>query len=661
MKIFSDIEYAIREKNIKDINKILKNNPEEITKVKIHTFVDIIYFNEFDFFDNILKSINNKFKKYILSNDEIIKQLLNSNNLEFINKYIKYIYLDTSYDIKYIIDLCIYNNNLELVDIIYKICKTLPNYSLLGHIFFEYFDNKFKINFKLINYLIKINKNMVNEKYNDIPIIAYAIINNNLELLKILKQADINFYYDDFNIFNYYINNENINNDILLYLLNNNININICNKELWTPGHYIFFKAELYTLEIKKIILKKTQNLNNQNTLGNTILHYLVLNDDINNYKDILIKKELDIFIKNKALYTPLTITITKKTNVILMDIVVESFINQIKNLTTKYTKEEATKYILENKTSIYKKTNNHILDKQVYNDDIIISDYNYVNHNNFNPNFINIQLFFIVMLERNNNLGVPYLLNNKIKIKDKEYQDEYFNCFIDNSKKYLYYKEEFMYLKIFWDDENNYMMTPNIGKAIEYTFKFKKYVFVFIHLFNQYLSHANILIFDRDKKLIIHFEPHGKLYTYVGKLYETMQNIFKKELKGFKYIPPLEYLPITAFQSMYYGQDKYTKKSGDLDGYCGAWCFWFVELYINNNKYDLKTLINKTIKKLINTKYTFLDHIRNYANNLNEKNVELLSSYGIKYNKINNQSFTDDINDIILNKISYDIQKLNY
>jgi hypothetical protein len=83
--------------------------------------------------------------------------------------------------------------------------------------------------------------------------------------------------------------------------------------------------------------------------------------------------------------------------------------------------------------------------------------------------------------------------------------------------------------------------------------------------------------------------------------------------------------------------------------------------LYINNNKYDLKSLVNKSIKKLINTKYTFIDHIRNYANYLNDKSTELLLGYGIQNNYINNVIFTNDIENDILNNMSYNIKQLNY
>jgi hypothetical protein len=651
----SEIEIAIRNKKKKNIKQILKTNQEEIKNIKIHTIQDLIHFNELDILDTIFKYIDTNKRKNLLSNNSIIIKLLDTNNIEFINKYIKYISLDI--DEKHIINYITDKINYEIIEIIYKIYKP-QNFSLLGLILSEYFYKNIDVNLELVNFLIKINKNIVNETHDNYPIIGYAIINNNLELLKILKQAGINFYYDTFNILIYYINSINnyyykINNDIILYLLNNNININICDYELWLPAHYIFFKSEDFTLEVKKLILEKTNNLNTQNTLGNTVLHYLINNDKIDDYKDILIKKELDIFIKNKGLYTPLSISISKNIN--LMDIAIQSFLYHIKDTDKKFTTKEVTNYILTNKTSIYKNNKNN------NNDDIIIADYNYIDHNKYNANFINTQLYFVVLLKKYSNLGIPYLPNNNIVIKDKKYENEMFNNFIQNSKKYLYHSKEFMYLKIYWADENNYLMTPQMGEAIEYIFKFKRYVFVFIHIYNNYISHANVLIFDRDKKIIIHFEPHGKIYSYVGKLYETLEDIFKKELKNFKYIPPLKYLEIKAYQSMYDEQDMYNRKTGDVKGYCGAWCFWFIELYINNNKYELKTLVNKSIKKLINTKYTFFEHIRNYANYLNKKNTELLQIYGVPNHNINSELQSEYMINNILNNISFDIKQLNY
>jgi hypothetical protein len=659
-----ELEYAIKENNVNNIKKILKKNPEEINKIEIHRFTDMIHFNEFDLFDNILKSINTKLKRNLLSNNIIIIKLLKSNNIKFINKYIKYINLDLLHNNNNIIKFCIETTNFEIVKIIYKIYKAAKKYSLLNYIFIEYKNNNSKVNLELIKFLIKIDKNIIKDicnTNNNVPLIAYASLTNNLELLNILKEAGINFYYEKFNILIYYFLKVNkINNDVILYLLNNNININICDKELWLMAHIVFFNPDYFTLEVKKIILEKTNNINLQNTLGNTPLHYLIYNNNIDDYKDILVKKELNIFVKNKGLYTPLALAELKKQN--LIDLAVKSFIYHIniKDKSIKFSPEEAKEYILKNKTTIYNKFN--------YDDnDIIIGDYNYIKNNKFKANDINVHLFIIILLQKYNILGVPYLpnlknfSNNKNLIENKKFDNLTFNNHKEDIIKYLYYSEEIMYFRIYWADENNFFITSKIGEAIENIFKFKKYVFIILGIYNQFITHANVLIFDRDKKIIIHFEPHGKLDTYVGKLYDTLKNYFKKELKNFKYISPIEYLPNDAYQSMYNNSSPYDSKVGDPGGFCCAWCFWFIELYINNTKYDLKSLVNKSIKKLINTKYTFIDHIRNYANYLNHKMVELLQEYNISNKFINNLLLEDDNIDKILNNISLNLKQLNY
>jgi hypothetical protein len=252
----SKLEYAIKENNIKNIKKILIKNPEEINNIEIHRFTDIIHFNEFDLFDNILKSINSKLKKNLLSNNIIIIKLLKSNNINFINKYLKYINLDILHNNKNVIKFCIETTNFELVKIIYKIYKTTKKYSLLNNILVYYKNNNIKVNLELIKFLIKIDKKIVrdfcdnNNSNHNVPTIAYASLNNNLELLNILKQASINFYYEKFNILNFYYNKvykvNKLDNDIILYLLNNNININICDRELWLTAHYVFFNPKIF-------------------------------------------------------------------------------------------------------------------------------------------------------------------------------------------------------------------------------------------------------------------------------------------------------------------------------------------------------------------------------------------------------------------------------
>jgi cytoskeletal protein RodZ len=71
--------------------------------------------------------------------------------------------------------------------------------------------------------------------------------------------------------------------------------------------------------------------------------------------------------------------------------------------------------------------------------------------------------------------------------------------------------------------------------------------------------------------------------------------------------------------------------------------------------------LSSKSIKKLINTKYTFIDYIRNYANYLNNKTTELLLEYNIPNKYINNIQLSQENIINILNHISLNLKQLNY
>jgi hypothetical protein len=661
-KLF-EIEYAIKDNDKIKIKKILKKNQEEFKNITVNKILDLIHFDEIETFEEILNSLNDDNKKYLLSINEIINELINNNKIDIIKKYFQYITFNIDESI--FLNLCTKNKcNYELIKLLYNIYKSKTDYSLLNTILLEHLKLKKNINLELIKFFIKLDQNVINNTKT--PLLLNASLFNNIKLLKLLKEYNIEFYYDNHNVLGYYINNviyvNNIDNNIILFLLNNGININICDNEMWTPAHYIFFKPEFFTIQVKKKILEKTENLNIQNTLGNTVLYYIILNDDINNYKTILEKKELDIFVQNKALITPLSLAIQKKIN--LIDIVTKSFITQIKKdkkmKNIKYKKQDIINYILNNKISIYKK-------KIEYND-IIITDYKYSDHNKFYSVPIYINLYIITLLNKYDFIGVPYLSDTDEIILNNKYSDIYFNEHIEYNKKFILNKET-TFFRIYWGNENNYFINPNMDKAIDNVLKFKKYLIIYITICNNFLkntSHANILLIDKEKKLIIHFEPHGSYkkseeYKYYGNFYDTLKKYFSNILKNYKYIPPTNFLPIFGYQNMYNESNRYVRKFGDLDGYCSAWCFWFIELYIINNKYNLKDLVNKSIKKLINTKYTIFEHIRNYANHLHDKTTELLLNYGLSTSLINNSLFNDNVTNFILNKISVNIKNIYY
>ena len=89
-------------------------------------------------------------------------------------------------------------------------------------------------------------------------------------------------------------------------LLSYGININICNKYLQTPVHYLFSENRSLPLEIKREILEKSNNINAMDHNCDSILNLLLHNDDWTKFRNILEKKKLKIFLANKDGTTPI-------------------------------------------------------------------------------------------------------------------------------------------------------------------------------------------------------------------------------------------------------------------------------------------------------------------------------------------------------------------
>ena len=203
----------------------------------------------------------------------------------------------------------------------------------------------------------------------------------------------------------------------------------------------------------------------------------------------------------------------------------------------------------------------------------------------------------------------------------------------------WIKYDYTFFYgMTIYWNSKKNYSIPYNLIESIIDRYNKHnntRYVIVKIDVIKDSL-HANILIIDNKKKYIIRFEPYGGIKTE-NDLDMILSNYFLKNnyFKKYKYISPNDFLPINGFQSISKDTDSYNQVKGDIDGYCAAWCIWFVELYIMNKKNDLKKMIEKSIKKLINKNITLIEHIRNYGNYLFKMEEYFLIQHGFPYKSI--------------------------
>jgi len=105
----------------------------------------------------------------------------------------------------------------------------------------------------------------------------------------------------------------------------------------------------------------------------------------------------------------------------------------------------------------------------------------------------------------------------------------------------------------------------------------------------------ANILIYDFKNMVIERFDPYGNMIDK-----NEMDDILEAELTwntGLTYIAPVDYLPSVSFQTISNEENVINQKSGDLDGFCLAWCLWYLETKLKNTNIKSKLLVEKLIK----------------------------------------------------------------
>jgi len=291
------------------------------------------------------------------------------------------------------------------------------------------------------------------------------------------------------------------------------------------------------------------------------------------------------------------------------------------------------------------------------------------LNHNNDNK--ITPVTWIIEMNKKPyNDLIKKYKIKQNKKSDIKEIKSNYTNYNVFNSKFYenllyshIIYKKYDNVLLLKYNKINNDINDKNIPENIPFIIllnypdelNMHKYLtklindnkngnkrFFFILLCINYLdySHANILIGDYKNNTIEHFETYGSVYSYKSK------EILEEELTwstGMQFIKPADFLPNLAFQALSDNKSIENEKHGDLDGYCLAWCYWYLECRLLNPNINPKDLVNKLMKLIAQSEYNFLEHIRNYANKLTKQKFKILEKLDINKNDIMNVNMSNE------------------
>lgn len=520
--------------------------------------------------------------------------------------------------------------------------------------------------------------------------LLYSYYYNNIEIFESLlnRKANVNDYYNYSNVSLLSKSIIDDKNKITELLLKSNSDINQYDNKLNTSAHYLFSKKNV-SINLLFYFIENT-DLNMQNIKGYSPLHYLLKNYDWKYFSIILKQKKMDIYIKNIHNKTPLNyIPMNEITEFI--KIVAESYINLMKKENMcdicnciKLNKNDISKCIPDVINMISQTYQSYPI-KKYNNDNFYLIKGKEGLITRFWSSICYEIIYTIYMLKKYDNLFIPIKQYNKndheknlkllsIQGKKSIIQDK-INMLLHNYYKYSY---EIIPYVIMWANKSNYFIDENILLYIQKGLKNEKITYIFfmvtILLVNNSKDnidlHANLIIFDKKTGILERFNPTKNLEIYyyneldnfiLSKFKKFFENYLEKYNLTFSYINNHYYnnYKYIGYQYLSIEQDNSTKQYGEIDGYCLAWSYWYLETRINNPNIHPTNIINMFTKKIIylyghpkleyDITYIFVNYIREYANKLDyKKNIFMINS-GIKDNHLYDiYIHNDDINKII-------------
>lgn len=478
---------------------------------------------------------------------------------------------------------------------------------------------------------------------NEMKPLIFAIIRKKYDLAK--NMLSLNIYNNSVNLLeNTIIPLENIIEDnqidLLKELLKRNININFDGKENNKLPINLAIKYKNSDI-IKLLVESNKLDYTVRDGSLNTPVFYLLQN--LNNLD--LDKNIVDKFIQKSNLHSKNINNITP---------------NNIINSTDSTTTATATSATGSN-SSINSNSGKIKLPKEKIS-----------NFGTFNADGISNILYLIYLLKKYKNVTIPIQSINE----DKQIWDFYKMNIEENipmpsdiinifmiQKYYCKYFYCILPFQLMWANKTANYMSKNkmyLRRAIKST---KRFVIMRLSLVYDTSSHANIIMYDTKNNELLRFEPYGEteLATDSYNLDNTIMNMFKKCLdenkkSTLKYYKPSDFLSETKFQTASLGDNFDNKKLGDPLGYCLAWCYWFVELKLNNPDINNKILVDTALQDIISkdktNKNPLLSHIRSYANNLTNEKIKIFNKMGIDkddhYNLTFNEQLTKKISDYV-------------
>jgi ankyrin repeat protein len=528
----------------------------------------------------------------------------------------------------------------------------------------------------IINLILKRNCSVNNqEKEYGISALHQTLIQNNIKLSKELIKIGANINLQDFygNTPFIYCVSENNNNELIEFLISfDDLNYNITNIDGNTALHIILSKEiEINKLLLEKIILKT--DLTIQNNYGESCLQLLLKKNLFITYSNILISKELNIFIKDNDGISAYEIIekMNKKDKDYVINTIIESYYSLlIKNkdrlkidweIWCGNNIAEKIKNLSKSNDSNENKCKDKIKEV-IYNDrksipfinnlNITVDNGIVVKSCSYTGSTIDILFGLLFLYNKFNKEGFNILINETL-VKNNSLITYYKSIGID-----LNYKLDFINFEIIWTFQKIFFpiyFEENMKKLI----KKSKFIVLPIGIETSKGSHANILFFDVKNKILERFEPNGsnepKDLNYNSNILDHLiLNKFKKIDNDIIYKVPKKYLPVIGFQIIENFNENKCKKIGDPNGFCGIWCIWWIYQKMKYYQVDSSKLSYELIKEIKYRNINFKDLIRNFSKNI----TDLRDSYLKKYDLDINDWIVGNYTDEILNKLDKSICK---
>lgn len=479
----------------------------------------------------------------------------------------------------------------------------------------------------------------------------YALIEDNFEYFTyILNKYELNY------------NDTSLSGDTLLhlYLTNNKINYNTV--------------LDSHLNDIIKLI--KLTNLNIQNNTGNTCLHYIVeLNIwKIPEIKTVLEEKKLNIYIQNANEEYILDKLIDNNDKQELINIVVNSYYYQLNKNKDKLNDDWEIYCSTKDLDKLLKILNKRKSDKDIeyYCKDKIrdIIDKKERSIPNVTDIILNIDTIpfkngcFYTGAKIDVLFGLVYIVlnfkNTSTLLQHPLTENDKLIEYYQKIGKNYDYKIDFSNIEIVWSFQKM-ILSQNFESILSFKLSNdSRFIIIPLGIEIESMSHANMIIIDKEKKIIERFEPNGQNYprnlNYNPELLDSiLKNIFSQILVDYKYNNPKQYLPTVGFQMLETLDDNKCAKIGDPNGFCAIWCVWWTEQKISNPDIESSELAYKLINQIKISNKSFKNLIRNYSQKVINIRDDILKKYSLSIDDWMISNYND--NDI--ENISNDVLEL--